>query len=56
MDNKLKIEALIEGLKYACDNVIETANIIDETARKQGLNNEQFFIDWQDKLNEISVR
>ena len=31
-------------------------NKIDAKVRKLGLENEQWFLDWQDELNKISVR
>ena len=56
MSNELRKKTLIEGLKYACNKVIENTKAIDELVRENNLQNEQFFIDWQDELNEISVR
>lgn len=43
-------------MRKSADNLIEAAEIIDAYATQYNLRNEQWFIDWQDKLNEISVR
>lgn len=43
-------------MRKSADNLIEAAEIIDGYATQYNLRNEQWFIDWQDKLNEISVR
>ena len=43
-------------MRRSADNLIEAAEIIDAYATQYNLRNEQWFIDWQDKLNEISVR
>lgn len=37
-------------------NSLELCNIIYKLAQEQHLQNTQEFINWQDKLNEISVR
>lgn len=49
-------ELLIEALKVACKESVEALKEVDETVRENGLENEQWFLDWQDKLNEISVK
>ena len=43
-------------MRKSADNLIEAAEIVDAYATQYNLRNEQWFIDWQDKLNEISVR
>ncbi len=45
-----------ETLRLAAEAVIETINAIDKQVRASHLENEQWFLDWQDKLNEISVK
>ena len=49
-------ELLIEALKVAREESVEALKEVDETVRENGLENEQWFLDWQDKLNEISVK
>lgn len=40
-----------------CGNlIIQLANLYYKYCKKRNFLNEQFFLDWQDKLNEISVR
>lgn len=36
--------------------IIQLAYLYYKYCEKKNLLNEQFFLDWQDKLNEISVR
>jgi hypothetical protein len=36
--------------------IIKLANWYDFYCRRNNLQDEQFFINWQDKLNEISIR
>ena len=47
---------LIKAIQKALDKTIYDLNKIDSKVRKLGLENEQWFLDWQDKLNEISTR
>ena len=47
---------MIDVFKIACQKSLEQCNMLDELVRENNLENEQWFIDWQDKLNEISVR
>jgi hypothetical protein len=49
-------ELIIEALKVACEESVEALKEVDEMVRENGLENEQWFLDWQDKLNEISVK
>lgn len=37
-------------------NSIEVIEKLDEVVRDNKWENEQWFLDWQDKLNEISVK
>lgn len=46
----------IENFKETLDQIIKNCNIIYEVAQEQNLLNEQYFIDWLDELNELSVR
>ena len=52
-----KLEAMIVKMviKAIKDNIKEIERI-DTFVRKYNYQNEQWFLDWQDKLNEISVR
>ena len=43
-------------LKDICKEHIIQAQIIYDDCKEEGLTNEQWFLDWQDALNEISVR
>jgi len=36
--------------------IIKLANWYDSYCRSKNWENEQFFINWQDELNEISIR
>lgn len=36
--------------------IIKLANLYDSYCRRNNLQNDQFFINWQDELNEISIR
>ena len=47
---------LIKAIQKSLDKSIYDLNKIDSKIRMLGLQNEQWFLDWQDKLNEISVR
>ena len=49
-------ELIIEALKVACEESIDAIKEVDTMVRETGLENEQWFLDWQDKLNEISVK
>ena len=48
------------GIKLDLQNdaraIIEAVDIFDQTVRDLNKENEQWFLDWQDDLNEISVR
>ncbi len=45
-----------ESLKEAMEKYLSVIDILDKEVRSRELQNEQWFIEWQDKLNEISVR
>lgn len=49
-------EEEINVLKSLCALVLKEAEIALQTAYKGGLEDEQWWIDYQDKLNELSVK
>mgnify|MGYP000941616749 CR=1 FL=1 len=53
-ENKIKDLAVLE-LKQVCKEQVVNAQLILELAKKLELTNEQFFIEWQDGLNKVSV-
>ena len=53
-ENKAKDLAILE-LKQVCKEQVINAQLILEVAKKLELTNEQFFIEWQDGLNKVSV-
>ena len=54
VENKAKDLAILE-LKQVCKEQVINAQLILEVAKKLELTNEQFFIEWQDGLNKVSV-
>ena len=52
--NKIKDLAVLE-LKQVCKEQVTNAQLILEIAKKLEVTNEQFFIEWQDGLNKVSV-
>lgn len=56
MDSVSKIDAVLEEFKDRSEELIKACNSFDKAIRAFGCENEQFFINFQDKLNEISVR
>ena len=54
VENKMKDLAILE-LKQVCKEQVVNAQLILELAKKLELTNEQFFIEWQDGLNKVSV-
>ena len=54
VENKFKDLAVLE-LKQVCKEQAINAQLILEVAKKLELTNEQFFIEWQDSLNKVSV-
>ena len=50
--SKALIQSLIEYALQSLNNI----NNIDKEVRARGLQNEQWFLDWQDELNRISVK
>lgn len=47
---------MVSLLKILCNIQISLGNWVDKKARSINLTDEQWFLDWQDSLNEISVR
>ena len=54
VENKIKDLAILE-LKQVCKEQVINAQLILEIAKKLEVTNEQFFIEWQDSLNKVSV-
>ena len=54
VENKFKDLAVLE-LKQVCEEQVTNAQLILEIAKKLEVTNEQFFIEWQDGLNKVSV-
>ena len=54
VENKIKDLAILE-LKQVCKEQVTNAQLILELAKKLEVTNEQFFIEWQDGLNKVSV-
>ena len=53
-ENKIKDLAVLE-LKQVCKEQVVNAQLILEVAKRLEMTNEQFFIEWQDGLNKVSV-
>lgn len=53
-ENKAKDLAILE-LKQVCKEQVINAQLILEVAKRLEVTNEQFFIEWQDGLNKVSV-
>lgn len=49
-------ELVIEELKALLKENIRNANMIVKTAEELEVTNEQFFLDWEDELNRISIK
>jgi hypothetical protein len=54
LENKVKDLAVSE-LKKVCEEQVINAQLLLEIAKKLEVTNEQFFIEWQDGLNKVSV-
>lgn len=54
VENKSKDLAVLK-LKKVCEEQVVNAQLILEIAKKLEVTNEQFFIEWQDGLNKVSV-
>lgn len=49
-------QEIIKQLKVLIQDTLSNVEIIVTLAEKYNLTNEQFFIDWEDKLNEYSIK
>lgn len=56
MKKKMTKEQEINTIKSFCAYILKNAEIALQTAYKGGLEDEQWWIDYQDKLNELSVK
>ena len=54
LEQKVKELAILE-LKKVCEEQVVNAQLILKIAKKLEVTNEQFFIEWQDSLNKVSV-
>ena len=54
LEQKVKELAILE-LKKVCEEQVVYAQLLLEIAKKLEVTNEQFFIEWQDSLNKVSV-
>lgn len=54
LEQKVKELAILE-LKKVCEEQVVNAQLLLEIAKKLEVTNEQFFIEWQDGLNKVSV-
>lgn len=50
------MNTLVESLKEHAQKALEYIQMIDKEVRARGLQNEQWFLDWQDFINQISVK
>lgn len=53
-EQKIKEKAL-EKFKFNLDLAVKNIEILIKMAESADLENEQFFLDWLDKLNKLSV-
>ena len=54
VENKFKYLAVLE-LKKVCEEQLINVQLLLKIAKKLEVTNEQFFIEWQDSLNKVSV-
>lgn len=50
------MDNIVESLKENLEMYIRAIETLDREVRSRGLQNEQWFLDLQDELNNISVR
>ena len=50
------MNTLVESLKEHAQKALEYIQMIDKEVRARGLQNEQWFLDRQDFINQISVK
>lgn len=48
--------AVVESLKESLCTYLSYLELLDKEVRARGLQNEQWFLDFQDKLNALSVK
>jgi len=53
---KFLMKVLVKLLQKLCNKIIKRSKLVDKTVREFNLENEQWFINWQDELNAISVK
>ena len=56
MDNIDKVDNIEEELKEILKQTFEVISHTDKLIRSHKLENSQEFLDWQDKLNALSVK
>lgn len=52
----INMDNIVQSLKEHAEKALEYIQIVDKEVRAKHLENEQWFINWQDKLNVISVK
>lgn len=50
------MDAIIQSLKEHAEKALSYIQMIDKEVRTKRLENRQWFLNWQDRLNEISVK
>lgn len=50
------MNTIIQSLKEHAEKALEYIQIVDKEVRARNLQNEQWFLYWQDRLNETSVK
>ena len=50
------MDSVVKSLKERLETLLITIEVLDREVRSLKLENNQWFIDWQDKLNRISVK
>lgn len=50
------MNTILQSLKENAESIIKFIEVLDREVRSMGLENEQWFLDWQDELNKISVK
>lgn len=50
------MNSIEESLKESLYKVLDYIIVLDREVRSRTLQNEQWFIEWQDRLNELSVK
>lgn len=50
------MDSVVKSLKERLETLLITIEVLDREVRSLKLENNQWFIDWQDELNRISVK